>query len=164
MILIFLSALLSTTSKAQTISDSEFSWIRNEDCLPKGINKEEFVKVEQDPVLTQFNKSEFDHLFKNIMNECRFDKALNGILKLKILFAKGQNLCIAQTGTKSIQLTTIQTDKISKRLNEIQEFESGKQRSIKVDCIGIFYVELANGKLLKTRNVNFNFRFLKRNY
>lgn len=158
LIYIILSVLTSATSKAQTISDSEFSWINNKDCLPVGICKEVFVKVEQDPVLTQFNKSEFDYLFESIINEFSLNRTLNGIIKLKILFAKGQNLCVSQTGTKSIQLSTIQIDKISKLLNEIHKFELGKQRSRKVDCLGILYVEVANGELLKTRNINFKFR------
>lgn len=154
-IYIILSIITSATLTAQTISDSEFKWNKNDDCLSKGICKEIFLKVEQDPTLTQIDKSDFDKLIEKAVNELSLVKTNNGIVKLKILFAKGQNLCVTKFGTKSIDLSKSHMDRIVKTIHEISEFDCGIQRNIEVDCLGILYIDISDGAVQKIRNVNF---------
>lgn len=157
--LVFISIVLITltfvSAQAQSIADSEFKWIKSEDCLLKGACKEIFLKVEEDPALTQFSKPKFDQLIGNIISEVNLEENISGIIKLKILFAKGQNLCVTQIGTKSFKLNDKQIDKIKKRISEINEFKYGRQRNIEVNCLGILYIDITDRKVAKTRNVNF---------
>ena len=155
LIYIVLITLTYVSPKAQTIPDSEFKWVKSEDCIPKGTCKEIFLKVEEDPALTQLSKPEFDQLIGNIINEINLKENKSGIIKLKILFAKGQNLCVTQIGTKSFELSDKQIDKIKKKISEINEFNYGRQRNIEVDCLGILYIDITNRKVSKTRNINF---------
>ncbi|MCB0649526.1 MAG: hypothetical protein KDC49_22810 [Saprospiraceae bacterium] len=137
---VILITLLNVTSQAQTILDSEFKWIKNEECSPKEKITEIFVKVEEDPMLTQFSKPEFDKLIGNVIKEINLATNINGTLKLKVLFAKGQNLCVVQFGTKSLELSGNQIDMITNRIHDIGDFKSGRQRNIEVDCLGILYI------------------------
>lgn len=154
-IYIILSIITSTTLGAQTVSDSEFKWIKNDDCLPMGISKEIFLKVEKDPMLTQIRKSEFDKLIEKAVAESSLEKHNNGIVKLKILFEKGQNLCVTKFGTKSIDLNKFHKDRIIKTIHEISEFDCGKQRNVEVNCLGILYIDISDGVVREIRNVNF---------
>lgn len=152
---IVLITLTYVSGKAQTITDSEFKWIKYEDCIPKETCKEIFLKVEEEPALTKLSKPKFDQLIGAIINEINLEENKSGVIKIKILFAKGQNLCITQIGTKSFELSDKQIDKIKKRIGEIDEFKHGRQRNIDVDCLGILYIDITNSKVTKTRNVNF---------
>ena len=84
-IYIVLITLTCVSAKAQTIADSEFKWIKSEDCYPKGTCKEIFLKVEEDPALNQFSKPEFDQLIGNVISEVNLGENKSGIIKLKIL-------------------------------------------------------------------------------
>lgn len=152
---IALITLIGVSSTAQTILDSEFKWTKFEECFPKGTNKEIFVKVEEDPALIQYSKTEFDILIGNLIKKFNLAENSNGILKLKILFAKGQNLCVTRIGTKSLELNDNQRHKIIKRFHEINKIKYGRQRNIEVDCLGILYIDITNGEVSKTRNINF---------
>jgi len=147
--------LTGLTSIAQTISDSKFHWIKNESCLPQGVCLEIFVKVEQDPILTQFSKKDFDNLIRKTIQSLNLTEEQSGIMKLKLLFAKNQNMCITQIGTKSLELNELQINEITSTFNSINRFENGKQRNSEVNCQGILYINITKGQLDKTRNVNF---------
>jgi hypothetical protein len=159
LILIYLMLIILplVSSEAQTIPDSEFEWINNEACLSLDPNTKVFLKVEQDPFLSEFNKSSFDQFIEHLVNDLDLDKTQDGFIKLKVLFAQGQSLCVSQVGTKSIQLNTAQVNEINNRFSEIHEFELGRQRGRPVDCLGILYIEVLKGVLVSTRNVNFGF-------
>ena len=148
--------LTFTTAKAQTLPDSQFQWFKNSNCYPKENNTEIFLKVEQDPVITQFNINDFDSLISKTIQNLKLNEDQSGMIKLKLLFAKNQNLCVIQIGTKTIELSELQLNEITKTLNSINQFNNGKQRDIEVNCQGILYINIINGKVTKTRNVNFN--------
>ena len=159
LILIYLMLIILplVSSEAQTIPDPEFEWTNNEACLSLDPNTNVFLKVEQDPFLSEFNKLAFDQFIEHLVNDLDLDKTQDGFVKLKVLFAQGQSLCVSQVGTKSIQLNTAQVNEINNRFSEIHEFELGRQRDRPVDCLGILYIEVLKGVLVSTRNVNFGF-------
>jgi len=147
--------MICITSSAQSISDSEFQWKKNLSCLPEGTSTEIFVKVEQEPVLKQFNTPQFENFIYHIIDKFDLKENQSGILKLKLLFARNQNICVKEIGTKSLVLSEIQMDELSKALNSINQFEPGKQRNITVNCLGILYINILKGKVDKIKNVNF---------
>ena len=157
LIYLMLSFLSLAYAEAQTIPDAEFKWTDNKACLSLGPNTKVFLKVEQDPVLSEFNKPAFDQFIEHLIKDLDLDKTQEGILKLKILFAQDKSLCVSQVGTRSIQLNTAQVNEINNRFSEIHEFELGRQRDRPVDCLGILYIEVLKGALVSTRNVNFGF-------
>lgn len=142
-------------SKAQTISDSEFQWFKNNKCVPQGICLEIFLKVEQDPVITQFSRQDFDNLITKTIQELNLTHEQSGIVKLKLLFAKNQNLCITYVGTKFIELNEFQINELISTLNSINQFVNGKQKNIEVNCQGLLYIKISKGKVAETRNFNF---------
>ena len=155
LLIITLCLMTCTNSKAQTIPDSQFQWFKNEKCLLQRSSYEIFVKVEQDPILTQFNRQEFDDLIRKTIQQLNLTEEQSGVMKLKLLFTKSQKLCITQIGTKSFELNEFQINEITNTLNSINGFENGKQRNIEVNCQGILYISIINGELDKMRNVNF---------
>jgi len=58
LIYLMLSILPLASSEAQTIPDAEFKWTDNEACLNLDPDTKVFLKVEQDPFLSRFNKSD----------------------------------------------------------------------------------------------------------
>ena len=148
--------LVCKTINAQTIPDSEFHWVEDEQCYPQGICLQTFVKVEQDPVLTQFNSQEFNDLIGNLIDQLNLDENVGGIIKLKLLIAENQNLCVTRIGTKEIKLSEFHFNEITNMLSSIYKFKLGKQRNVEVNCLGILYINIAGGKMEEIKNVNFS--------
>ena len=144
-------------SIGQTISDYEFEWKKNNDCLSEERSIEIFKKVEQDPIITEFNKQQFKNFIQESIQNLNLPKNQNGVLKLKLLFEINQNLCIKEIGVKELDLSQGQIDQFFKTLSSIDQFKAGKQRGIEVNCLGILYINIRNGKVDKFRIVNFQF-------
>lgn len=145
------------TSIGQTISNSEFQWIKNETCFLEEANVELFVKVEQAPRITQFNEDQFKNFIKKSIQNLHLAKHQDGMLKLKLLFTKNQKICLKEVGIKQLDLTEFQVTELSKNINSIDLVEPGRQRNIAVNCQGILYINIRNGKVNKLRIVNFRF-------
>ena len=153
-----ISFLTCFNTYGQSILNSEFQWIEYQDCLPHELSSiEVFAKVEQDPILTQFDESRFEQFIQKSLSSLNLTSNQNGVLKLKLLFANNQNLCIKAIGAKNLSLSENQAVEFSKSLNSIDKFERGRQKDLPVNCQGILYLFVENGKLRKLRNVNFQF-------
>ena len=150
------SILMCGATIAQTIPDTAFIWLTNGECVTQASSEELFVKVEQDPVLTQFNKLELHSLISNNILELNLSDHQSGTIKMKLLFAKDQMLCVTKIGTNNIELGEFQLKEIIDSLSSIERFENGKQRNIEVNCQGILYVSISQGKVDKIKNVNFS--------
>ncbi len=153
--LIVLFLLISKISKTQSILDKEFQWINYEDCLALDTKCEVFVKVQKDPVLVGYTSSEFNDFCNDLIESLKLGAEQNGVLKLKILFTIDKELCLKDLGLLELNLSKEQRIILADGLNPIKRYECGQQRNHKVNCIGILYLTIKEGKFEQYRNVNF---------
>ncbi len=154
-IIILFSITTNLQSNAQSFPDADLTWVQNDSCVVTGA--EVFVKVEIDPVIKQFSRAEFEAFMYNLILKLNLEEDQNGILKLKLLFAKNQNLSVRAIGYKDISLKKSQIDTLTNSLNAIHHIIQGKQRHIEVHCQGILYIHIMNGKMRTMSHVNFTF-------
>lgn len=155
---LILLLLAATGLKAQSIPDKEFSWEEAAACVAKEqASKYLFLKVETDPVLTEYCKSQFEELLKKLVEELQFGADHNGVVKLKLLFRLNENVCLKALGAKGLVLSPAQKDQLYSVFNGIDQIEYGRQKNQAVNCQGILYMVISAGKLESFRNVNFGF-------
>ena len=157
-IILFLLLISVQNLWSQSISNTEFIWEKTNMCLSKSNGVEIFLKVETDPILSEFTLQEFKDFMKNLIEELKLEIDVSGFLKLKLLFVKNESLCLNEIGHKEIRLDTTQKEKLSNALNTIKKINYGKQRNKIVNCQGILYIDIKEGKMKDIRNVNFGLR------
>lgn len=157
-LLLFSSFLFVLPSFAQSIPNEEFDWFPNESpaleidsitCL--------FAKVENDPVLKQFSRSEFENFLAKAISEWSLSDEQEGVLKLKLNFLKNGQFFLASTGLKDIALNETQLNKLTSLFDNIHEFQCGKQMGEEVNCQGLLYVYIERGAFRRIHPVNFLF-------
>ncbi len=155
-----LMILLNSVSgiSAQSILDSEFSWVENDNCIQKGTCTEIFVKAEKDPIINQYSINEFEIFLKKLVHDLEIGTSQNGVLKLKILFGINQGLCFYKIGCQGIVLNEEQQIKLQSRLKMINETINGEQKNLSVICLGILYITISYGEMVQFRNVNFKLK------
>lgn len=157
-ILIITIAILSVNQiSAQSISDNEFSWIQTKACIPKGVCLETFLKVEENPSISTYSKSEFGVFVERMIKELNLKTNQGGTLKLKLLFPIDKNLCLKEIGSKGIELSFDQREQMISAFNSINGIKYGRQRAKIVNCQAILYIDIIEGKLFGFKNVNFDF-------
>ena len=143
---------------AQSISDSEFSWHRMDNCFLNRSTGEVFAKVEEDPILLQYSVKEFSDFVEDIVLKLELQEDGECTLKLKFLFELGRNLCLQEVGSKGVTLSQEQARKLSSQFNSIGNIEYGRQRSESVSCQAILYVSILKGGMKSIRTVNFQLK------
>lgn len=154
---ILLLLLFVTQLSGQSAPDSEFAWIETKDCTTGEVCKEIFVKVEKDPVITQYSKNQFEQFVRQTITALKLGKEQSGTLKLKLLFPLTGNLCLSKIGSKELILNEEQEALLGSKFNSINQFQQGTQRSKIVNCQSILYIDIIEGKLVGFKNVNFVF-------
>lgn len=142
----------------QNIVDQDFTWVKNNSCLAVENAETIFKKVEEDPIVTQYNFGDFEQLIEKSLQKMKLDPNQNGVLKLKILFPYSQNPCLMELGLQNITVSDTQLIELAGDIGKIAHFKPGKQRNQEVNSLGILYLVVENGALAKMRNINFNFQ------
>ena len=101
---IVLLTAVSAQSISQSIPDIQFEWIRNNDCLPKGICMNIYLKAESNPSLTKLSAKGFVEYLYYTIQELKFDKSENGHIKLKLIFLINEPVCLMKLGYKGIKI------------------------------------------------------------
>lgn len=143
--------------QAQRIPDKELTWEKLTGCMPQGTCLELFLKVEEDPVLTQLGQDELEDLLKTGIEQLQLGSDVDGTLKLKLLFLIDKPLCLNEIGYVGLSLKRAQIETLSKLFNSIENFEYGRQRNKIVNCAGILYVDIKEGQYESLKNINFQF-------
>jgi hypothetical protein len=150
------------TSKifSQPITDDAFKWFNNEKCLSEIKCSYLYLKAEKDPEFVTISKLDFDNLISKTILEMKLDTNANGCIKLKLAFNINKNVCVLKTGLKGIILNKSQLNILIEKLNLIDNINNGRQDGADVNCQGIVYVIVFNGKSEECRYVNFKFKKL----
>ena len=159
--IILILIISSVGLQAQSIPDKEFTWKKTNQCIPKEKRTQTFLKVEEDPIISEVNQNEFENLMKRGVEKLNLSTDDNGTLKLKILFLIDQSLCLNEIGSLGIVLNTKQINILIDQLQSINDISYGTQRKRIVNCQGILYLVVKNGQLENIRNVNFKLKSKK---
>ena len=145
--------LITQVISAQTIRDSEFRWVKTENCQAseKSII---FKKVEIDPKITSFNTKELKAYLKDKVSLKNIQKEQRCTLKLKVQFIKNKGICLYAVGMQNVILDDDQIGQLESTIHNMAKFEAGRQRNKEVNCEGIIYLNLIEGKVENIRCVN----------
>lgn len=155
---IFLVILFSSVFlRGQNTPPKGFHTTKVGECTPKNTCIQLFLKVEIDPILSQYTAHEFENYMAKTIKKMNLATDINGHLKLWPVFYKDGKFCIDSWGNKEFKLSEEQTSVLIHAFDHIKTTIPGKQKGIDQSCIAILYLMIENGQLSSLRNVNFSF-------
>ena len=155
--LLFMLWLSPLPVPAQARMDSEFIW--------QGMDHPElvaestiwYVKVEEDPKLEDFTKSDFTDLISILSTGLNWDREASGRLKLKLYFGLDGHLVLGNIGSNGMEINQGDFLSFQERLRNFALFQPGKQRGQPRNCMGILFLNVIKGKIVDYEHYNFEF-------
>lgn len=153
-ILFFGSSLWSQhRAKKVYIPDKHFTWENYPSC--KRLHPL-YKKAERDPIISNKSIAEFEQTVTSIIENSNLSKKEHGVLKLILLFAKDQSVCIQKMGSKDILLDKATSVHLVNMLENDLEIVPPSNQGQNVNSIGYLYIEVENGLVKSIQRKNFD--------
>ena len=143
---------------SQFINNTKFEWNKpTETVIYDSSIKKLYLKVEIDPVLGNATKAYFTDLMSEAIFKARLKKETTGTIKMYIVFDDKNPVYLDKIGTLGFAITISQQVLISKAIKKLGVHTLGSTKGVIQNSLGIIYLDIQDGRLIKARNINFNF-------
>lgn len=128
------------------------------ECFNKIQNNKVYAVVDVNPVITAYNEEAFLNYLNRIIDDLVLDPNFTSIVKIRIFFPLEGDICVLQVGTKGDKLDATQLAIINNRISRLGTYKFGRQGPSNVNCKGILYISIIDGKITDVNAINFETR------